>query len=391
MPLFSYPVWMQLPLTEAGQLLMVFAISFTLITLIASTSRFHKMIQLGEDELHSTEDCNDFFFIQVTRYLSKINRTSTGFIVLVAQFRTDRTDCRPIQEALLQKLRQLIREESDKACLFREDCVAAVIDAEEEKAEALAERMATELKPLITDLPGILTFRAGASTFPMHGINARQIIDTATDALEKTSFENARPISLAPPPEEEEETGAAPEEIGELSRTDKNAALDPLTGVLKPGSVGSYFRKYLLEIRRKKTPAAVLCIGINKMDNIISLHGEEAADAVIARVSEIIQQLTRDSDLIGRYHRDDFLVMAPCSLEQGEMIALRVREAVQKEIFLFEGKRIKSSVSAGLTGHPEHGRNLRELFTGAYNALETIRGWNTSSCLIYNPKQQHKQ
>jgi len=135
----------------------------------------------------------------------------------------------------------------------------------------------------------------------------------------------------------------------------------------------------------------VLCVGINRIDNIISLHGEEAADAVIAGVSKILQQLTRNCDLIGRYHRDDFLILATCSLEQGEMIGLRVREAVQKNVFLFEGKPIKTSIAIGITGHPEHGKNLRDLFRGAYGALEIVRGWNTSSCLVYDPAQHDKK
>jgi len=391
---FLHPVLMQLPMAEAGQLLLVTGIAFAIITLIASTSRFHKMIQLTEEELHSTEDCNDFFFIQVTRYLSKINRASAGFTVLVVQLRTEKTDCRPAQEELLQRMRKIIREDSDKACLFREDCVAAIIDTEEETAADVIDRMTDDLNALVKSLPDIFAFRAGASIFPLHGLNTQQIIDTATEALEQASFENERPIRIAPAPEEEkeepkekQEETERPEVIGEISREDKNAALDPLTGVLKPETVGSYMRKYLAEIRRKKDPAAVLCVGINRIDNIIHLHGEEAADSVIAGVSEILQKLTRDSDLIGRYHRDDFLVLAPCSLKQGEMIGLRVRDAVQKNIFLFEGKPIKTSIAVGITAMPEHGRNLRDLFRGAYGALEIVRGWNTSSCLVYDPAQ----
>jgi len=390
MPLLPHPILMQLPMAEAGQLLLVVGISFAIITLIASTSRFHKMIQLGEDELTSVDDCNDFFFIQVTRYLSKINRASTGFLVFIIQFRTDQTDRRPVQEQMLQGLRDIIRESCDKACLFREDCVAAIIDTEEEKTEMMIERMAIDLKQLVKNLPNISAFRGGVSTFPLHGQHSQLVIDAATEALEQADFESTLPIRTAPAPEMEEET-EVPEEIGEISREDKNAALDPLTGVLKPAAVGSYFRKYLLEIRRKKDPAAVLCVGINRIDNIISLHGEEAADAVIAGVSKILQQLTRNCDLIGRYHRDDFLVLATCTLEQGEMIGLRVREAVQKNIFLFEGKPIKTSIAIGITGHPEHGKNLRDLFRGAYGALEIVRGWNTSSCLVYDPAQHDKK
>ncbi len=392
MHLLPHPILMQLPMAEAGQLLLVISISFAIITLIASTSRFHKMIQLGEDELTSVDDCNDFFFIQVTRYLSKINRASTGFIVFIIQFRTDQTDRRPVQEQMLQGLRDIIRESCDKACLFREDCVAAIIDTEEEKTEMMVSRMATELKRLTDSLPNVSAFRGGVSSFPLHGQHSQLVIDAATEAFEQADFESTHPIRIAPTPEVEFEGDTEePDEMGEISREDKNAALDPLTGVLKPAAVGSYFRKYLLEIRRKKAPAAVLCVGINRIDNIISLHGEEAADAVIAGVSKLIQNLTRNCDLIGRYHRDDFLILAPCSLEQGEMIGLRIREAVQKNIFLFEGKPIKTSIAIGITGHPEHGKNLRDLFRGAYGALEIVRGWNTSSCLVYDPAQHDKK
>ncbi len=386
------PILMQLPMAEAGQLLLVVGLSFAIITLISSTSRFHKMIQLGEDELTSLDDCNDFFFIQVTRYLSKINRASSGFIIFIIQFRTDQPELRPVQEEMLQGLRGIIRKSCDKACLFREDCVAAIIDTEEGETDMMVSRMAIDLKQLVKNLPDVSAFRGGVSSFPLHGQHSQLVIDAATDTLEQADFESDLPICIARVPEQEfEEETEEPDEIGEISREDKNAALDPLTGVLKPASVGSYFRKYMLEIRRKKEPAAVLCVGINRIDNIISLHGEEAADSVIAGVSKILQQLTRNCDLIGRYHRDDFLVLATCTLEQGEMIGLRMRDAVQKEVFLFEGKSIKTSIAIGITGHPEHGKNLRELFRGAYGTLQIIRNWNTSSCLVYDPIQHDKK
>lgn len=393
---FAVQILIQLPMAEAGLLLLVIGLSFAVITLISSTARFHKMIQLGEEDLASVEDCNDFFFIQVTRYLSKINRSPSGFVVLVVQLRSERADPRPVQERMLQGLKQILREECDKACLFREDCVAAIIDTEEEKAEAVTERIVKALQQLAEPLPEVSAFRAGGSTFPAHGLNTQRLVDTATDVLEQADFESPLPLQLAPPPMEAGEhekirDDSDPEVIGEISREDKNAALDPLTGVLKPTVVGSYMRKYLLEIRRKKTPASVLCIGINRIDNIIGLHGEAAADAVIAQTGKLLQQVTRDCDLIARFHRDDFLILAPCTLEQGEMIAIRIREAVQKKTFLFEGKRLKTSVGIGISAHPEHGKNLHELFGGAYAALGIVREWNTSSCLVYNPAKHSKK
>lgn len=384
----------QLPLAQAGQLLLVTGISFAVITLINSTYRFHRMIQLSENELTTIEDCNDFFFIQVTRYLSKINRTSSGFGVFIVQFLTEVPSKRGIQEKLLNELKKIVRGTDDKVCLFRDDCVAAIIDTEETNIPAVAERILIDLKKASTTLFGVSAFRIGVSNFPMHGINTQQLINSATDALETINFESPLPFCIAPAPApisdalEKEETTR---EIGELSREDKNAAIDPLTGVLKPAAVGSYMRKYLDEIRRKKEPAVLFCVGINRIDQIIQLHGEAVADDVITGVSKVLRRITRDCDLIGRFHRDDFLILAPCTLQQGQLIATRLREAVQKEIYISEEKRIKTSVSIGITSHPEQGRNLRKLFGCAYRALEIIREWNTTACLVYDPVQHAKK
>ncbi len=379
----------QLPLAQAGQLLLVMGISFAIITLISSTYRFHKMIQLGEESLTTVEDCNDFFFIQVTRYLSKINRVSSGFGVFIIQFITEEPDQRIVQEELLRKLKKITRIADDKACLFSDDCVAAIVDTEESNVSVVAQRMTITLAKIVATKSSIRAFRIGISSFPMHGSNSRQIINIATEALEAVSFENPSPFYVAPAPAvlENEKPDAAP---GELTRVDKTAVIDQLTGVLNPSAVGSYMRKYLSELRHKKQPAALFCIGINRIDQIIKLHGEDAADNVIANIGQALQRLTRDCDIIGRYHRDDFLVLVPCTLQQGQVIATRLRESVQKEVFVYNGRQIKAAVSIGIATYPEHGRNLRTLFNGAFRALEVIRDWNTTACLVYDPAQHAK-
>ncbi len=380
----------QLPLAQAGQLLLVVVVSFAVITLISSTYRFHRMIQLSETALTTVEDCDDFFFVQVTRYLSKINRTASGFGVFIVQFRTGAPNKRRVQEDLLNELKKYVRNADDKVCLFRDDCVTAIIDSEETNMPAVAQRITADLKKVASAVSGVNVFRVGISSFPMHGATTQQLIDTATGALETAGFEDPLPFRIAPAQEttKMEKTSG---EIGALSREDKNAALDPLTGVLKPTVVGSYMRKYLDEIRRQKKPAVLLCIGINRIDQIIQLHGEAAADDVIAGVSKVLQRLTRDCDLVGRFHRDDFIVLSPCTLQQGQMIATRLREAAQKEVFISGGKQIKAAVSIGITAHPQHGRNLRTLFSGAHRALEVVRDWNTTACLVYDPAQHAKK
>ena len=391
--LFYYPLLLQLPLHQAGQLLLVAGGAFAVITLICSAVRFQTLIKTEPDNLNSVEDRNNFFFIQVARYLSKINRTSNGFGVLIIQFQIDAPDPEPIQEQALTLLKKETRTSCDTACLFNNDSVAALLDTDEEEVPATAGRIFQDLSSAIASIPEITALRAGACTFPTHGMKSAELIETARSTLEETSFHGETSLKFAPALELDTPDPNDPddEDIGELSKRDKSSSLDPLTGVLNQKSIGSYMRKYLSDLRVKKEPAATLCVGINRIDHILSLHGEDAADAVIAGVSDVMKRLTRDSDLIGRFGRDNFFILATCSLEQGELIANRLREAVLNEVILFEGRRLKTSISIGIASHPEHGRALRHLFEGSHAALEVIRSWETAACLVYNPAEHNKK
>lgn len=384
---------MQLPLHEAGQLLLVTGIAFAVITLISSTHRFHHMIQLSEEDLPNVQSRNDFFFIQITRYLSKINRQASGFGLFIIQFKTGSADLINTQEHLLSKLKEDVRSSSiDKLCMVREDCIGAIFDTEEVNLEILATRLIQTVRNIIKTLPEIDAFRIGASSFPANGINTQVIIDAAYHALEKANFEDETPLCIATPlVSETEDNAEMPVKSGEISKVESSSILDPLTGVLKPSLIGSYMRKYLAEIRQKKNPSSVLCIGINKLDGIRELHGDDACHTVIAGVSQIIQKLTRDSDLIGRYEKEAFVILLTGSLDQGELIAHRLRDAVNKEVFISNNHRIKTSISIGVSALPEHGRYLRDLFSKAHRALEVVREWNTSSCLVYDAAQHDKK
>lgn len=380
----------QLPVSETGQLLLVTGVAFIVITLITSTYRFHRLIQLDNTSLETEESCNNFFFVQTTRYLSKINRTSSGFGLFIIQFQIESPNSRAVQENVLNTVLPLIRRAEDKACLYRSDCIGIIIDTEDERVADVAKRLEPDLQNVLSSIKEITSCRGAVSRFPTHGLTTRHVVGTAEETLEKTAYSETLQIIPAPEPEKPEMEEHR-EPVSELSKEDKNPALDPLTGVLKPAVIGSYMRKYLAELRRKKESGTLLCVGVNRIDQIINLHGEAAADDVIAGVSKIIQRLTRDSDLIGRYHREDFLVLAPCTLQEGEKIAERLRKAVQKETFLSSGKRIKAPVSIGISSYPEHGRLLRDLFRKSHRALEVIREWNTTACLVYDPAQHEKK
>lgn len=367
-------------------MLLVGAAMFILITLIASMVRFHRMLELNESDLSTPEQCDDFFFVQVTRFVSKISRSATGFTLLLLQFRTDQSDIRSVQSQVFKTISGIVRCDEDPVSPVHSDCIGVLINSEEEHAEHVGARLAAALDPLLRENPAVTGWRIGMSVFPLHGPGSQSLIDTAEKALAEAGWDPFDRVRIAPPPEdaleEKEEEEEDPQEVRRAQQA-RSSTIDPLTGVLKPRVTGSYMRKYLAELRQKKRPACVLCIETNRLEQLRDLHGEPAVEESLVAVSQILQRLTRDADLIGRLDGGLFIVLAPCELRDGERIAKRLREAVQKETILFSGRRIKTSISIGISAYPDHGRLMRELAPHAMEALNTVRSWKTSACLVY--------
>ncbi len=359
-----------------AQLLLVIVVSFTFITWVVSANRYHNLTELTNNDLPTNKDRSDFFSLQVAHYLNKTSHASPHFIVMVLQLQIDASEKHSAQNKAFQAIQPVLRKKEDKACLLHDDCIGILFNADEGETHAIARRMTHDLTRIIKTIPEISAFRSGIASFPLHGQLSEQIIDTATNALQQVSFESEHPIRIAPSPKEKpekEQRKTHPQKLGKSIRQGKMSAIDPLTGVLTQDAIGPYFRKHLLDIRWQREPAAVLCIGIDHIENLIQLYGKESTDTVIAGVSRIIQDSTREIDLIGRYHRSEFLVLAVCTQEQSKKIGLRICNAVQKETFLTKEKHIKTSTSFGIANHPEHGHTLRSLCKKAHHTLKIIQ------------------
>ncbi len=359
-----------------AQLLLVTVVSFAVITWVVSANRFHNLTELTDNDLSTNQDRSDFFSLQVTHYLNKTSHASPHFIVMILQLRIETSKKHPAQKKAFQVILPILRKEEDKACLLHDDSIGILLNADEEDTNAIARRMTHDLTQIIKTVPEISAFRSGIASFPLHGQRSAQIIDNATNALQQVSFESEHPIRIAPSPKErpeKEQRKTRPQKLTQSIRQGKTSAIDPLTGVLTQEAIGPYFRKHLLDIRWQREPAAVLCIGIDHLDNLVHLYGKESTDAGIAGVSRIIQESTREIDLIGRYHRGEFLVLTICTQEQSKTIGLRICNAVQKETFLIKEKHIKTSTSFGIATHPEHGHTLRSLCKKAHRTLKIIQ------------------
>ena len=166
--------------------------------------------------------------------------------------------------------------------------------------------------------------------------------------------------------------------------------LDPVTGVLKPSAISAYMQRLMSELRYKKKKISLFCIGVNNMEHIARFHGDQAADDILAGISAVLQENLRVTDLIGRHEKFAFLALVQCSLEEAEIIGRRISTLVHNAEFRSEKKKLKTTVTLGVSTYPEHGRNLHQLYSAGQKVLDHSRANDIRAYAVYDPKIHDK-
>jgi diguanylate cyclase (GGDEF)-like protein len=125
--------------------------------------------------------------------------------------------------------------------------------------------------------------------------------------------------------------------------------LDPLTQVYNrrgfTDAVGKEFSKY----RRSKQVFSVILIDIDFFKKINDEYGHEAGDQVLIRVASLLQECTRDYDILARWGGEEFIVLLPNTrLKDAISIANKYRETIRGENFKVAEHSIRVSLTAGV-------------------------------------------
>ena len=112
---------------------------------------------------------------------------------------------------------------------------------------------------------------------------------------------------------------------------------------------GLYNKAYCSNlISRMRPPFAVAMLDIDKFKYINDTHGHVLGDRAIRHVAEIVKDILREDDIIGRYGGDEFMLAIRCTPERALQICNRLREAVMSNPLYDSGKKVILTVSIGV-------------------------------------------
>jgi diguanylate cyclase (GGDEF)-like protein len=149
----------------------------------------------------------------------------------------------------------------------------------------------------------------------------------------------------------------------------KNAAsVDPLTGMFNRRGFSEACARVIDRESTAGRPVTVLIFDIDHFKSINDRFGHPAGDEILKLFSAVVVNSLRISDLSGRIGGEEFAALLPCPLEEGVIVAERVREAFEASGIVCEEGPVDTTVSIGVAGGPA-GTELEVLLAAADTAL----------------------
>jgi diguanylate cyclase (GGDEF)-like protein len=134
-----------------------------------------------------------------------------------------------------------------------------------------------------------------------------------------------------------------------LSDAERRAQTDPLTGVLNRRSLIERLDAACLRARARSLPIALLFIDLDHFKQINDSFGHQAGDACLRAIIEPIHAELRQSDVIGRYGGEEFVViLSSADAAAAIPIAQRILERVAGVEIEGYGKSIRLTCSIGV-------------------------------------------
>jgi diguanylate cyclase (GGDEF)-like protein len=141
---------------------------------------------------------------------------------------------------------------------------------------------------------------------------------------------------------------------GLLTRTERLAMTDALTGVFNRRRFGESLRHEWASARRYKHPICLVLLDVDHFKQVNDQEGHSAGDEVLKSVAQIIASSIREVDLCARYGGDEFVLLLPHTPgENATTVANRVREKLARARPTWAGAAANVSLSVGIASNED--------------------------------------
>ena len=158
------------------------------------------------------------------------------------------------------------------------------------------------------------------------------------------------------------------------------AMTDELTGLFTRRFLGDASKRLLKSSTRHPMPSTTACLfcDLDHFKNINDTLGHVAGDEVLRVAAKTLRETTRDTDIVGRYGGEEFVVLLPNTDQQGAILtAEKIRRAIEEVSPV--------TMSIGIALHASAGADARHSQQGIEEAVDQL--FHQADVALYASKE----
>ena len=162
------------------------------------------------------------------------------------------------------------------------------------------------------------------------------------------------------------------------------ATHDELTGLLNRQAFDSHLQRALEEARSLSNTHALCYLDLDQFKLVNDTCGHLAGDELLCRVTALLQDSMRDTDLVARLGGDEFAVLLTrCTLERAERLVAEFHRSLQQFRFNWRDKTFAIGASIGLVPITREFRTVAHLLSAADHACYVAKEKGRNRIQVY--------
>ncbi len=163
--------------------------------------------------------------------------------------------------------------------------------------------------------------------------------------------------------------------IREREQQRQLAVRDGLTGLYNRRAFNELLdRAIAAQDRRAGGRLGLVLLDIDHFKKLNDTYGHQAGDAALVSLAGLLRDHPRRGDQAARYGGEEFVVILPdLDAERSLQAAERLREAIERHRFVYDGGRIRITASIGVAVWPDDGRDAESLLNAVDRSLYSAK------------------
>ena len=145
---------------------------------------------------------------------------------------------------------------------------------------------------------------------------------------------------------------------------------DPLTDLPNRRGIAEKLEYEKVRFDRSKNPFTIIMGDIDQFKSINDTFGHEAGDRILTDIARMLRNNSRKQDIVSRWGGEEFIILLPeTDLGNGAILAEKLRDRIEKEIFVYQGTKIPVTLSFGLSVYNKVGMKTDDVIKEADKCL----------------------